>query len=57
MEKLPHQVKGQNHEQASPTTRETLRLFTAAIFEQVLMNLSEAELQPTTSVRPQFMKT
>lgn len=53
VENLPEQIEGQDLEQASATTREAFKLVTAAVFEQVLISLGEAELKATTCVCPQ----
>lgn len=57
VEQLPDQVKGQDLEAASTTTRGSLKLVTAAIFEQVLMSLGETELKAKTCVCPQCNQT
>ena len=44
VEKLPEEVKGKDLEAASEVTRTAMKEVNAAMFEQVLMGLGEAEL-------------
>jgi len=57
VETLPDQVKGKDLEEASATTRESLKLVSAAMFEKVLMSIGEAELLAKSCVCPQCNRT